>query len=709
MKKTISFALLAAFSLTSVAQQLEGGTFEGDWETCVPWDSKGNTKASGTQPKGWKSSNVYTAIGAQVVVENTTGNNSDKAVILSNKELAGQKIPGYLTLGTPWATAETQFTNVRNADGGTFGGKSFTFLPDAIQFDYKRDNSKGNTETATLAAYLWKGTYTQKSVPGNTAVGFVGYGSATKVDMTDRDRNILGMATPTGGEVSKTSGAALVAKAQKSIDAAAEWTTLTVPFEYEATSEGTTTVEKINVIFSATDYFGDRNSIVAGNTLTVDNVKLLYYHALTSLTYDGTKTEVAEGTTAIDLSNVEYDATKTLIFEKKGQGATIETAYDAATAVLTVTVKGNDYEADNSSQTVYTVQFKKAAATETVQEYTNNLLLYFPTASTWTTEGDRKIKLVSTENPESHSFLLENFSFQGMELGNIQIDNLNVAEQEDGSSVYTGSQQISLLGGNITADAKVTATVKGDDMRAVIDITNATMVGEITVYFAPKVTVSPDASIAASTATGQVNVAFARTFSKGWSTLCLPFPYAVAELGDGVKVQSFESATDNSVSFAEFTGEKLAANTPYLVYFPAETSVGTTDAPKWLSATVESYVPQAVKHGEFSFTGNYEADKNMNGLYGVATVGDVQKIMLGTASATLPATAAYFTYTGTAQANAFTLNLGGTTTGIEGIEANGSADAAPVYNLQGVRVSDGSLEGLPAGVYVKGGKKVIVK
>lgn len=35
--------------------------------------------------------------------------------------------------------------------------------------------------------------------------------------------------------------------------------------------------------------------------------------------------------------------------------------------------------------------------------------------------------------------------------------------------------------------------------------------------------------------------------------------------------------------------------------------------------------------------------------------------------------------------------------------------AAPVYTLTGLRLSDTSLQSLPAGVYIKGGKKVIVR
>lgn len=47
------------------------------------------------------------------------------------------------------------------------------------------------------------------------------------------------------------------------------------------------------------------------------------------------------------------------------------------------------------------------------------------------------------------------------------------------------------------------------------------------------------------------------------------------------------------------------------------------------------------------------------------------------------------------------------TIGIGNIDAEGNV-SAPVYNLQGVKVSD-TLEGLPAGIYITAGKKVMVK
>ena len=334
--------------------------FSGDWETCIPWDSKGNTESSGTQPKGWHISNVHTAVGAVVAGAKAEGSNGTTvAVKLTNQEMAGQMIPAYMSLGTPWATAETKGTKVRNADGGVFGGTTFTYRPDAISFDYQRDNSK-RKENATAIAYLWKGTWTQTNVPGNTAVGVFGYGTATKVTMTNRDRNVLGNETSAtlGDKPAKPSeGAKLIAKLEQSISESTKgtWKSMTIPFTY---NDKTAVPEYINVIFAANDYFGDRNGIVAGNSLTIDNVKLVYYHALNSLTYNGTPVaNFDEGTTEYTLNGKLAEDFDKVKFTVKGVGATYDVAKDEANNVATITVKGNDYDVNPSSKTVYTIKF----------------------------------------------------------------------------------------------------------------------------------------------------------------------------------------------------------------------------------------------------------------------------------------------------------------------------------------------------------------
>lgn len=347
--------------------------FSGDWETCIPWDSEGNTNPSGTQPKGWHISNVQTLLGAVIAGEKAEGSNGTTvAVKLTNQDFSEQKIPAYMSLGTPWATAETYLSIVRKADGGVFGGLEFTYRPDAISFDYQRNNSNGK-ENATAIAYLWKGTWTQTNVPGNTAVGFAGYGTATKVTMTNRDRNVLGNETSAtlGDHATHTADAKLIAKLEQSISESTKgtWKRMTIPFTYK---DDTAIPEYINVIFAANDYFGDRNGIVADNSLTIDNVKLVYYHALNSLTYNGNKVaDFDEGTTEYTLNGKLAEDFDKVKFTVKGAGATYDVAKDEANNVATITVKGNDYDVNPSSKTVYTIKFDGTVGINGITTSTN--------------------------------------------------------------------------------------------------------------------------------------------------------------------------------------------------------------------------------------------------------------------------------------------------------------------------------------------------
>lgn len=376
MKKNYALLLLSVAALTANAQQINGD-FDSAWEKCVPWDSKGNTFSEGVQPQGWHMANVKLAgkVGEKITrsAEDEPANYAVKVNNIYNS-IVNQNIPGYFTLGTPWATAETKGVKVRNSDGGTFGGKEFTYHPDAISFEYQRDNSNGTDEQATVLAYLWNGTWTQKDVPGNNAIGVFSWGNATRVDMQNRERNVLGMSkTATGGDVTKTEGATLVATIDHAITESTEgeWKTDTIPFVYKEGCE-TAGVENINVIFSSANYFGPQSDIKAGNSLTVDNVKLIYYHALSSLKPTDKNGYDVDINFSPDTLNYTVESTydpdwTTVGYTKKGIGATVEAAYDDLTGQYVITVKGEDYDAETNPEamSVYTIQYQKAAPTLT--------------------------------------------------------------------------------------------------------------------------------------------------------------------------------------------------------------------------------------------------------------------------------------------------------------------------------------------------------
>ena len=324
--------------------------FETDWVNCIPWDSNNNTTVVGKTPSGWCVSNVYTTAAQFEMASRVDDKDSGYAVKLKNTSFREQKVPAYMTLGTSWATAKGMSGS--NPDGGSFGGKEFNKRPDAISFDYWRYIKRETKENATIVAYLWKGTYTQKNVPGNTVIS----GDPTPYDMTDRDRNILGMPTDQGGDVTKApDDAECIATINYAITSSTngEWETLTIPFEYKTSS----TPEKINIIFAATDYF-DRTKIVAENYLCIDNVKYVYYHSLSDIKLNGTTIDgFNENRTEYTVKGNMADYKNALDCTTKSANSTKEVNWNEANNVATITVKGNDYDVNPSSKTVYTIKF----------------------------------------------------------------------------------------------------------------------------------------------------------------------------------------------------------------------------------------------------------------------------------------------------------------------------------------------------------------
>lgn len=440
-----------------------------------------------------------------------------------------------------------------------------------------------------------------------------------------------------------------------------------------------------------------------GDEFYVDDIQFTYYSTLKSLSYTGATINFSETTTSYDLSSETYDASK-LTFEKKGVGATTSLSYDDKTAIATITVKGNDISVNSANQTVYTIQFAKPAPQEVVTTYKNDLSVHV--FGSTNQPAETSINLIESEG--TYSLELKNFVMDGLGVGNIKVTNLDVA-----GNTYTTSQTITITEGDDPSieywagpdlgevPVNVTATVNGDQMVAQITIKNFPEVGDIDVTFAPTVTIDTNSPV--STEAGVSNVIVNRTFASGWNTVCLPFATSIESI-QAAKAQEFVSSNGASLTFNEVADGVLKANVPYLVFFNSEVS-----DPFYYGGNVEATNPTPVEHNGFTFVGNYKAGLNMDGLYGVASEGDVQKIMLGTAGSSLPATCAYFTAPQGANANGLRICFdGGEVTGIDHVNGGAKAEGA-VYNLQGIKVSNRGTNNLPAGLYIMQGKKVIVK
>lgn len=357
-KQLLTLALLAvagtAGAQTSTpASQVPNGNFEGSWAPCKPWTGNGKTMEMNKQPEKWTVSNVIGYVsnftGATNVGEQQTPGRGEKGNAIKiynapNSALSIKTVPGYMTLGTSWSTANGVGGN---AAGGTFGGISFVNKPDALRFYYKRSHSGKNTRSSVIA-YLWNGYTSQEKVPSDIQ-------AQTEVTMVDRDVNVLEKPYSKGGKV--TNKAKLIAKIEYyTTETPTEWTECIIPFEY-VKKNAAETPAKFNIIFAASDYFNSK--VTQGVTMYIDDVDLVYYHTLKSATYDGQAIEnFAENTLSYDLSSQVYDEKK-FDCTVKGIGAEAVKNYDEATGLLTVTVNGNNISDDATSKTVYTFQFKK--------------------------------------------------------------------------------------------------------------------------------------------------------------------------------------------------------------------------------------------------------------------------------------------------------------------------------------------------------------
>lgn len=363
MKKIFTLLFCLA-SLGASAQQVNGG-FDETWVNCVPWTSANNTTKVGTQPLDWTVSNVMAKVVVEAPVEIATASTGydgiSQAVTLTNKQndiMKSQYIPAYMTLGTTWNTAKVSMglgVSVSKQDGGSFGGKSFSYKPDGIKFYYKRSHgTEDPDEPAVVTAYLWKGTWTQASVPGN--IGF----STTSATMTNRDRNILGMGYSEGGTVTKTDDSKLLAYLKEGdnkyvsiMGDASEWTEFTYNFTYDDTESEP---EMINIIIAANDYFGGATAVGNGNSITVDNVELIYNSSLSDLQFNGTTISgFAKDTYEYTIKGAYTEGCITAI--KDCVGGSVEEEWNDASKTYTIVVKGDDYESNNNNTHTYTIKF----------------------------------------------------------------------------------------------------------------------------------------------------------------------------------------------------------------------------------------------------------------------------------------------------------------------------------------------------------------
>ena len=375
-----------------------------------------------------------------MVTQQTGGNNKYLQLknIFVGVSTIGSVAPGFVNFGTPWVYASA---TIEKCDGGTFGGQSFGYKPDAIKGKYKRADSDkegnpiSNDESSHIIVYLWNGTY--KSFIGSTDL-------KKKEEKENVDRAVLG----------KTTGSAsgkLVASCDKAFSSTANknWETIVVPLDYVANAGNPT---MMNVIISAGDYW-NRGNLKEGTTLFVDDVDFVYYSTLTSLKVGGETIALQDGVYNYNLkTDMPSVSKKDVAAVCKSQFADADVTIDNVNKQIKIVVTNQGgKDTDGATSHTYTLQYPVET---TYQGYLNVKMGYGYLA------GNDAHKITITDyNDGTCDFLLPNLTVL-MPLGNIEIKNMNVTTDASGLKTYSGIENNKeLMDGAIIANVRVNGTI----------------------------------------------------------------------------------------------------------------------------------------------------------------------------------------------------------------------------------------------------------
>ena len=645
MKKFITLMILSALCLGAKAQ-LEG-VFQipnSDFETWANEKEPGN---------GWNSFNsatgtlVFAKGSAPAPSKFTPAHDGSYAVKIYSKSAYGQKANGNLTTGiinmgstTPSNAANYNFTK---RDDPSHCLK-FAGMPDAAEC-YAKFTSGGSP---------------------NGRLQFIIHGD---VNYTDPESSHSQQGLGSDYAKYKVASAAII------ITACTEWTKFTADFTYTGNDE---TPNVHYMLASATTNPTPGGS--AKDYLYLDDVKLIYYHSLASCTYDGQQVSFDDNNSAS--VSALYDESKPLAYEKKGVGAIVEEAYNDVTGVLTITVKGNDYAADNNSVTTYTIQFKKPSDVVSEKSYTETL---YVTINGETTEPQDANVLVQTRYDGNFNFVLKNFVLGGsIPVGNINVPSLT--KNPDGSFSFQGktiiqagdlegvdeNEWLGPLLGEVPLDLKG-QFVGEDHLRVSIDIDMTTS----------------DLGQFISVHLGYDAASLAVKSAAKYGTFCAPFDVTIPA---GVTAYIISGIAENGKLSLVEQKNTIPAHTPVIVYSESTTDINAVQFGVATSSTATSKYLTGVYTDTKAPLGSYVL-QNQGGRVGF------YQVQAGT-QPWVRANRAYLTVPASPNVKAFYMD---DATAIQTVEELLSGKAE-IYDLAGRRQQK-----LQKGINIVGGKKVLVK
>lgn len=212
--------------------------------------------------------------------------------------------------------------------------------------------------------------------------------------------------------------------------------------------------------------------------------------------------------------------------------------------------------------------------------------------------------------------------------------------------------------------------------------------------------------------TGDKGYKYTRDIAAGkYVTTTLP---KAITLPEGVSAYEFDAQNENVYTFKRIENKQLAAHTPYILYSAEGVTLEVTGTGDLDMADGKGHDTGKINNltcGNLTFHGNYDTFAGDGTQYGL--LNSTESIVLNKVDGgTIGAFRGYFTVNGDESAAKnirFIFNNGGTD-GISSVNGETTAKAGNVYTINGRFVnSNGSVVGLAKGLYIVGGKKVVVK
>lgn len=462
-----------------------------------------------------------------------------------------------------------------------------------------------------------------------------------------------------------------VAQAKNSQITACDWTEFTVPFEYLSNS-----VEPAAILCTfGTNATPGKGS--SGDKVFIDDIELVYYSELSAAQYNGADVTFTDGAATVD---AEYNASL-LSLTKKGKGATVETSFDEASALLTITVKGENISEDATNSHTYTIQFNAPEpAVVSSETYSEDLYVTLGTST-----SDKQVADVTVETLDNGNinFALKNFVLDGMPVGNIAVKNIAVAK--DNSFSFNGGIQIA-EGDDPAVEMWMGPVITEQCGGSVPLDMNGCFIGEDHVVVYISIDISKFVGYPVEVHLGYARASMAVNAAAKHGTFCAPFTVAVPS---EVQAYTVASADASGLLTLDEVEKVIPANTPVVLF--AEAGLEAVE----LFDIAEEGTPTAGL-----LTGVYEATSAPVGSYVLQSIDD--KVGFYQVAAGLqPTVGANRCYLNVAsEVKAFFFDADDAT-GIEGLISQNTQDNQ-IYNVAGQRISK-----IQRGINIINGKKIL--